>query len=201
MIDSAWGNIWAGLSGLTIAYVFVVAVLSWFVIGSEGRWWVKGLLISLAIWYGATLHFSMYNFMGWPTLENMQKNTVEILWFQVREPSKKINDPGAIYLWVRVLPNNEEPEGFTMLQLSDRNIWFKYTDRKAPRSFKIPYNKETHKQLEELNKAKGEKGARGYIEKEGDKKSDKNNGQQTSYEDHMRIKIINPEDLIPKTSD
>ena len=54
MVDSDWANIWAGLSGLTIAYVFVVAVLSWFVIGSSGRWWVKGLLISLTIWFGTT---------------------------------------------------------------------------------------------------------------------------------------------------
>ena len=203
MIDSDWANIWAGLSGLTIAYVFVVAVLSWFVIGSSGRWWVKGLLISLAIWFGTTLYYSVNNFMGWPTTEYMQKNTIEILWFQVREPSKKVGDPGAIYLWVRVLPNNEEPEGFSLKNVAKykENIWFVYMDKRAPRAFKLEYTRETHKQLEELNKQKQEKGARGYVEKDSDDKKKVAGGQVVNYKDRMNIKIINPEDIIPKKQD
>ena len=73
-------------------------------------------------------------------------------------------------------------------------------DKRAPRAFKLEYNKDTHKQLEELNKQKQERGARGYVEKDSKKKPIEG-GQTVDYKDRMSIKIVNPEDIIPKNRD
>ena len=74
--------------------------------------------------------------------------------------------------------------------------WFLYTDKRAPRAYKLPYTKEVHEQLEELTKNKQEKGSEGYIEK-GDKEegSPEEQGNRTSP---LQIIVVDPSSLIPK---
>ena len=196
MIDSALPDIWTGMGGIIALYVLLIGMLGWFVIGAKGKWWIKGTMIALSLWFGLTLFYTVHNFMGWPTLEQINKERSQILHFQIREPSKKYDDVGAIYLWVRILRSEEEPEAKTFQELMNPMTWFLYTDKRAPRAYKLPYTKETHKQLEELTKKKQKKGSEGYIEK-GEDENGRPDGEQGSRSP-IQIIVVDPQSLIPK---
>jgi hypothetical protein len=196
MIDSTLPNIWVGMGGIIALYVLLIGMLGWFVIGAKGKWWAKGTMIALSLWFGLTLFYTVHNFMGWPTLEQINKERSQILYFQIREPSKKYDDVGAIYLWVRILRSEEEPKGKTFQELMNPMTWFLYTDKRAPRAYKLPYTKEVHEQLEELTKNKQEKGSEGFIEK-GEDEQGRPDGEQ-NVTSPIQIIVVDPSTLIPK---
>jgi hypothetical protein len=134
--------------------------------------------------------------MGWPTLEQINKERSQIIYFQIREPSKKYDDVGAIYLWVRILRSEEEPKAKTFDELMNPMSWFLYTDKRAPRAYKLPYTKAVHEQLEELTKKKQEQGSEGFIEM-GEDESGRPDGDQNVISP-IQIIIIDPSTLIPK---
>ena len=190
-----WLNILGGISGVTILYVLLMVLLSWSIIGIKGRWITKGLFMAIAIWFSVTLYYSFHNFMGWPSEETISTQYSQLIWFQIKEPSKVSNHPGAIYLWVREISTSEKIEGLTLKQLSDPMIWFTYPDETVPRAYKISYTKEAHKKLREG--AEGRKtGIRAYV------KINKENMQGgVGYEevkDGITFKLINPQDIIRK---
>ena len=197
MIDGALPDIWTGMGGIIALYVLLIGMLGWFVIGAKGKWWAKGTMIALSLWFGLTLFYTVHNFMGWPTLEQINKERSQILHFQIREPSKKYDDEGAIYLWVRILHSNEEPKAKTFQELMNPMTWFLYTDKRAPRAYKLPYTKEVHEQLEELTKKKQEKGSEGYIEK-GDPEKTGTPEEQGNRASPLHIIVVDPASLIPK---
>ena len=191
-----WYNILGGISGVTILYVLLMILLSWSIIGIKGRWITKGLFMAIAIWFSITLYYSFQNFMGWPTEETISTKYSQVIWFQIKEPSKVSNHPGAIYLWVREISESEKIEGLTLKQLSDPMVWFTYPDETVPRAYKIPYTKEAHKKLREA--AEGRKtGVRTYVEVEKKKLRPDRLGQQ-KVEDIIKFKLISPQDIIPK---
>ena len=189
-------NILGGISGITILYVLLMVLLSWSIIGIKGRWITKGLFMAVAIWFSVTLYYSFHNFMGWPTEETISTQYSQLIWFQIKEPSKVTNHPGAIYLWVRELSSKEKPEGLTLNQLSNPMTWFTYPDESVPRAYKIPYSKKKHRELRKA--AEGRKtGVRTYVEVKKKKKRSGRPGQQ-EVDDEIRFKLINPKDILPK---
>ena len=189
-------NILGGISGVTILYVLLMVLLSWNIIGTKGRWITKGLFMAIAIWFSVTLYYSFHNFMGWPSEETISTKYSQLIWFQIKEPSKVSNHPGAIYLWVREIPESEKVEGFTLRQLSDPMVWFTYPDESVPRAYKIPYTKKAHRKLREG--AEGRKtGIRTYVEVDKNKLLNAGQGQQ-KVEDMIKFKLIRPQDIIPK---
>jgi len=191
-----WINILGGISGVTILYVLLMVLLSWSIIGIKGRWITKGLFMAIAIWFSVTLYYSFHNFMGWPTEETINTQYSQLIWFQIKEPSKVSNYPGAIYLWLREIPESEKIEGLTLKQLSDPMVWFIYPDEEAQRANKIPYSKKRHKKLREA--AEGRKtGVRTYVEMKKKKILPGKPGDQ-EVDDEIRFKLINPKDILPK---
>ena len=192
-----WYNILGGISGITILYVLLMILLSWIIIGIKGRWITKGLITAIAIWFSVTLYYSFHNFMGWPTEETISTQYSQLIWFQIKEPSKVSNHPGAIYLWVREIPDSEKIEGLTLKQLSNPMIWFTYPDETVPRAYKISYTKEAHKKLREA--AEGRKtGIRAYVEIDKEKASMQGGVGHEDRKDGITFKLINPQDIIPK---
>lgn len=199
MIDSNISDIWMGLGGLSVTYILLVGIICWFIIGSKGKWWIKVVITGLALWFGLTFTYSINNFMGWPTNEELGDNKAQILFYQIREPSKKANDEGAIYVWLRLLRTNEEPKGLNIIQMLNPRIWFTYTDLRAPRSYKLPYSEEMHKKLNEMQDAKEQKGNEGFLqEKTGDEEKEKEKQNRTSRSQRLDVISIAPEKLIPK---
>jgi len=189
-----WLNILGGISGITILYVLLMVLLSWSIIGIKGRWITKGLFMAIAIWFSVTLYYSFQNFMGWPSEETISTKYSQLIWFQIKEPSKVSNHPGAIYLWVREMPESEKIEGLTLKQLSDPMTWFTYPDETVPRAYKIPYTKKAHRKLREG--AEGRKtGVRTYVEIKKIR-PDKSGNQEV--DDMIKFKLIKPQDIIPK---
>ena len=191
-----WINILGGISGVTILYVLLMVLLSWSIIGIKGRWITKGLFMAVAIWFSVTLYYSFHNFMGWPTEETINTQHSQLIWFQIKEPSKVSNHPGAIYLWLREIPESEKIEGLTLKQLSDPMVWFIYPDEAAPRAYKIPYTKKRHKKLREA--AEGRKtGVRTYVETKKKKLHPGKPGDK-DVDDEIRFNLVNPQDILPK---
>ena len=189
-------NILGGISGLTILYVLIMILLSWTIIGIKGRWITKGLFMAITIWFSVTLYYSFHNFMGWPTEETINTQHSQLIWFQIKEPSKVSNYPGAIYLWLREIPESEKIEGLTLRQLSDPMVWFIYPDEAAPRAYKIPYTKKRHKKLREA--AEGRKtGVRTYVETKKKKLHPGKPGDK-DVDDEIRFNLVNPQDILPK---
>ena len=190
-----WYNILGGISGVTILYVLLMILLSWSIIGIKGRWITKGLFIAIAVWFSVTLYYSFHNFMGWPSEETISTQYSQLIWFQIKEPSKVSNHPGAIYLWVREIPDSEKIEGLTLKQLSNPMVWFTYPDETVPRAYKIPYTKKAHRKLREA--ADGRKtGIRAYVEI--DKENMQGGVGHQEVKDGITFKLINPQDIIPK---
>ena len=158
-----WLNILGGISGITILYVLLMVLLSWSIIGIKGRWITKGLFMAIAIWFSITLYHSFHNFMGWPTEETINTKYSQLIWFQIKEPSKVSNHPGAIYLWVREIPEPEKLEGLALNQLTNPMVWFTYPDETVPRAYKLAYTKKRHKKLREAVEAR-KKGTKTYVE-------------------------------------
>jgi len=191
-----WYNILGGISGVTILYVLLMILLSWSIIGIKGRWITKSLFMAVAIWFSVTLYYSFQNFMGWPTEETISTQYSQLIWFQIKEPSKVSNHPGAIYLWLREIPALEKIEGLTLRQLSDPMVWFIYPDETAPRAYKIPYTKKRHKKLREA--AEGRKtGVRTYVETKKKRLHPGKPGDQ-DVDDEIRFNLVNPQDILPK---
>ena len=191
-----WLNILGGISGVTILYVLLMVLLSWSIIGIKGRWITKGLFMAIAIWFSITLYYSFQNFMGWPTEETISTQYSQLIWFQIKEPSKVSNHPGAIYLWVREIPDSEKIEGLTLKQLSNPMVWFTYPDETVPRAYKIPYTKEAHRKLREAAEGR-KKGIRTYVEIEKKKLRTTRRGRK-KVNDRIKFKLISPRDIIPK---
>ena len=191
-----WINILGGISGLTILYVLLMVSLVWTIIGIKGRWITKALFMAIAIWFSVTLYHSFHNFMGWPSEESMTTKYSELIWFQIKEPSKVTNHPGAIYLWVRELSSKEEPEGLTLTQLSNPMTWFTYPDESVPRAYKIPYSKKKHRELRKAAEAR-KTGVKTYVEVKKQKKRSGRPGQQ-EVDDRVRFRLIKPQDILPK---
>lgn len=197
-----WTNIWGGISGITILYALVMGLLCWFIIGIKGRWIIKTLIISISIWFAVTLAFTFNNFMGWPSEEQFKTKTSQIIWFQIKEPSKISRAEGAIYIWVReVNPPEIAENALSVKDLLNPMIWFVYPDQNtAPRSYKLPYTKKMHKKLREVAEGRG-KGKVAFLKVEGQeisrKGKNKNKGDQEEN-DRISVEIIAPNILIPK---
>ena len=193
-----WLNILGGISGVTILYVLLMVLLSWSIIGIKGRWITKGLFMAIAIWFSTTLYYSFQNFMGWPTEETINTKYSQLIWFQIKEPSKISDHPGAIYLWLREISTTEKLEGLTLHQLSDPMTWFTYPDHETvPRAYKIAYTKKRHKKLREAAEAR-KTGVKTYVELKKEKmKSGGKLGDQ-EFDDDIRFRLVKPQDIIPK---
>jgi hypothetical protein len=191
-----WLNILGGISGITILYVLLMVSLTWTIIGIKGRWVTKGLFMAIAIWFSVTLYYTFQNFMGWPSEESISTEHSQLIWFQIKEPSKVTNHPGAIYLWVRELPDSEKLKGLSLRQLANPMVWFTYPDETIPRAYKIPYTKKRHKELREAAEGR-KKGIRTYVEV---KKKEITPGKprQLDVDDEIKFKMVNPQDILSK---
>jgi hypothetical protein len=100
---------------------------------SRFAWWLKGVVIVVTSVFFIESFFATKGLLGWPGTGQLP-HRFQLLWTRVVEPDPKISDPGAIYLWVEELDENNVPSG-------------------TPRSFKLVY---TQPLADRSNKAKDE---------------------------------------------
>ena len=125
---------------IPVAFVVVVALLLWLIIGARGKWGVKLALIFLVPTLSIIIWRSLDSYMGWPTTEEPPQRSF-LIWGIVREPNQKENDKGAIFVWLLpVERRDQKKEGQTI---------FTYEPlEREPRAYKLPYGRELHEGLE-----------------------------------------------------
>jgi hypothetical protein len=105
--------------GISVAYVVVGVLLLGMGLTSRFSWWVKAAAIVVTSLFFIEAFFSISGLLGWPAPEPLPAR-FQLLWARAVEPDAKSGDPGAIYLWIEELDENNVPGGM-------------------PRSYRLPY--------------------------------------------------------------
>jgi hypothetical protein len=119
------GNVLA----ISAAYVVIGVLLLNMGLSSRFRWWIKAMAIVVTCAFFIEVFFSTKSLLGWPGTGALPPR-FQLLWTRVVEPDPKISDPGAIYLWVEELDENNVPSG------TPRSYRLRYTPPLADRSLK-----------------------------------------------------------------
>ena len=114
---------------ITAAYVVIGVLLLNMGLASRYRWWLKAMVIVLTCGFFIEVFFATKSLLGWPGTGQLPPR-FQLLWTRVVEPDPKIHDPGAIYLWVEELDENNVPSG------TPRSYRLRYTPPLADRSLK-----------------------------------------------------------------
>jgi len=182
--------------GLSIAYIIIVSILLYFLIKIDTHVILKSLIIAVVLWYGLILFYTPPKLMGWPTIQELPYGSeVMILSFLVREPIQE--DKGGIYFWI-IKKDENIPYESIVDQLNPKNI-FDYDEKSSPRSYKIPYTKELHKELMEKKKRADRTGGYMMLNREKSKKSkSKNESTGRGYKGQLTVRIFNPQHKLKK---
>jgi hypothetical protein len=119
------GNVLA----ISAAYVVIGVLLLNMGLSSRFRWWIKAMAIVVTCAFFIEVFFATKSLLGWPGTGALPPR-FQLLWTRVVEPDPKISDPGAIYLWVEELDENNVPSG------TPRSYRLRYTPPLADRSLK-----------------------------------------------------------------
>ena len=111
----------ATLLAISAAYVVIGVLLLAIGLYSRFSWWVKAAAIVVTSAFFIEVFFATKGLLGWPQSGALPAR-FQLLWVRVVEPDRKIADPGAIYLWVEAVDQNNVPEG-------------------VPRSYRLPYTR------------------------------------------------------------
>ena len=148
---------------ISVAYVVMAVVLLCMGLTSRFAWWLKGVVIVVTSFFFVESFFATKGLLGWPGNGRLP-HRFQLLWTRVVEPDRKVNDPGAIYLWVEELDPNNVPSG-------------------TPRSFQLPYSvplaDKTNKARDEIMSGNPQEGTASDLESDDQKteaKLDQMNG-------------------------
>jgi hypothetical protein len=105
--------------GISVAYVVVGVLLLGMGLTSRLSWWVKAAAIVVTSLFFIEAFFAIKGLLGWPATDPLPAR-FQLLWARAVEPDAKTGDPGAIFLWIEELDENNVPGGM-------------------PRSYRLPY--------------------------------------------------------------
>jgi hypothetical protein len=114
---------------ISVAYVVLGVLLLNMGLASRFRWWIKAMVIIVTCGFFIEVFFATRSLLGWPGTGALPPR-FQLLWTRVVEPDPKISDPGAIFLWVEELDENNVPSG------TPRSYRLRYTPPLAERSLK-----------------------------------------------------------------
>jgi hypothetical protein len=133
---------------ISVGYVVMGVVLLCMGLTSRFAWWVKGVVIVVTSVFFVESFFATKGLLGWPGSGRLP-HRFQLLWTRVVEPDRKVNDPGAIYLWVEELDDNNVPSG-------------------TPRSFQLRYSvplaDKTNKARDEIMSGNPQEGTASDLE-------------------------------------
>ena len=117
------------LLAISAAYVVIGVLVLSIGLTSPFRWWVKAGAIVLVSVFFVEQFFTTKGLLGWPGTGRLPAR-FQLLWTRVVEPDVKSHDPGAIFLWVEEVDENNVPNG------TPRSFRLAYTKPLADRSLK-----------------------------------------------------------------
>jgi hypothetical protein len=144
---------------ISAAYVVICVLLLTFGLSSRFAWWVKASVIVVTSLFFVEMFFATKGLLGWPRAGQLPAR-FQLLWVRVVEPDLKSSNPGAIYLWIEEVDENNVPDG-------------------VPRSYRLPYSRpladRTAKARDEIMSGKPQQGLAEDLvatEKEQEAKAD-----------------------------
>ena len=151
------------LLAISAAYVVVCLLLLTLGLSSRFAWWVKATVIVVTSLFFVEVFFATKGLLGWPRAGQLPAR-FQLLWVRVVEPDLKNANPGAIYLWIEEVDENNVPDG-------------------VPRSFRLPYSRpladRSAKARDEIISGKPQQGSAEEITG-GDNKEDANSDKPGS---------------------
>jgi hypothetical protein len=122
---------------IPIAFLFLCCLFLWVIIGSQGRWWLKLILMIVAVVISYTAWLTLDSYFGSPKraeLKSFAGQTAFLFWVTINEPEGN-KDSGSICMWLR--PAHET----------------------SPKLYRFPYSRSLHETsqgfLEEILKNNG----------------------------------------------
>ena len=106
---------------ISAAYVVIGVLLLTLGLGSRYAWPVKAAAIVVTSVFFVEAFFATKSLLGWPRTGALPAR-FQLLWVRVVEPDVKVGDPGAIYLWIEAVDENNVPDG-------------------VPRSYRLAYSR------------------------------------------------------------
>ena len=106
---------------ISAAYVVLGVLLLAIGLGSRFSWWVKAAAVVVTSVFFVEAFFATKSLLGWPR-DGALPARFQLLWARVVEPDRKSSNPGAIYLWIEEVDENNVPDG-------------------VPRSYRLPYSR------------------------------------------------------------
>ena len=114
---------------ISVAYVVMAVLLLAMGLTSRFTWWIKAAAIVVTSAFFIEAFFATRSLLGWPGTSALPRR-FQLLWTRVVEPDPKLGDPGAVFLWIEELDDNNVPSG------TPRSYRLKYTPPLADRSNK-----------------------------------------------------------------
>lgn len=87
------------------AYVVIAILLLSLNLTSRWRWWIKGAAILVTGAFFIVTYFSIVGLLGWPS-EARPPDRFAVIATRVVEPNAFTGDPGAVYLWLEEIDDN-----------------------------------------------------------------------------------------------
>src|SRR6516164_10921759 len=106
---------------IAAAYVALGVLLLTLGLAARVAWWVKAAAIVATSGFFVEAFFATKGLLGWPATGALPAR-FQLLWVRVVEPDVKVGEPGAIYLWIEAVDENNVPDG-------------------VPRSYRLPYSR------------------------------------------------------------
>jgi len=96
--------------GTVAAYVVVTVLLLSLNLTSLWRWWIKAaaMLVTTAFFVGT--YYAIAGLLGWPSAAALP-DRFAFLSSKIVEPNKANGAPGAIFLWIQEIDDNNVPTG------------------------------------------------------------------------------------------
>jgi hypothetical protein len=111
----------ATVLAISAAYVVLGVLLLTLGLASRYASWVKAVAVVVTSGFFVEAFFATKDLLGWPRTGALPPR-FQLLWVRVVEPDAKIADPGAIYLWIEAVDDNNVPDG-------------------VPRSYRLPFSR------------------------------------------------------------
>lgn len=92
------------------AYVLIALLLISLNLTSRWRWWIKGGAIVITGLFFLASYLAIASLLGWPTQARMPLR-FELVATRVVEPNPFAGDPGAVFLWIEQIDENNVPNG------------------------------------------------------------------------------------------
>ena len=111
----------ATVLAISAAYVVIGVLLLALGLTARLAWWVKAVAIVVTSVFFLEVFFATKGLLGWPRAGQLPPR-FQLLWVRVVEPDLKSSNPGAIYLWIEEVDENNVPDG-------------------VPRSYRLAYSR------------------------------------------------------------